>query len=139
MPGLKQLASELDLADHVVFAGYQRGPALRAHLASCDILTTPDPPSAYNLSCTMIKTMEYMAMSRPVVGFDMPEHRFSAGDASLYAKPGDELDFARCLRQLMDDPELRSRMGRSGRQRIEDALAWQHQSPLLIKAYEKLD
>ena len=63
VPSLKQLAKQLDLEDYVTFVGYQRGPALQAHLASCDILTTPDPPSPYNLTCTMIKTMEYMAMS----------------------------------------------------------------------------
>ena len=68
----------------------------------------------------------------------MPEHRFSAGEASLYAKAGDELDFARCLQQLMDDPQLRSRMGRIGRQRVEDSLAWHHQVPRLLQAYEKL-
>ncbi len=138
VPSLKRLVAELELANDVLFVGYQRGAALRSHLASCDILTTPDPPSPYNLTCTMIKTMEYMAMSRPIVGFDMPEHRFSAGDASLYAKVGDELDFARCLERLMDDPELRARMGGIGRRRIEDCLAWQHQSPRLIQAYEKL-
>lgn len=139
VPSLKQLTGQLELHDFVVFVGYQRGAALRAHLASCDVLTTPDPPSAYNLTCTMIKTMEYMAMSRAIVGFDMPEHRFSAGEASLYAKAGDELDFARCLRQLMDDPGLRLKMGRCGRQRIMETLAWKHQVPHLLRAYEKLD
>ena len=86
----------------------------------------------------MIKTMDYMAMSLPIIGFDMPEHRFSAGEASLYAIPGDAKDFARCMQTLMDDPEKRKRLGEFGRQRVENELAWQFQAEMLLKTYAKL-
>ncbi len=138
IPSLKALVSELGLDDHIVFPGYLRGETLQAHLASCDVFVTPDPPSDYNMTCTMVKTMEYMALSRPIVGYDLPEHRFSAGDASLYATPDDEIDFAKCLLQLFDDPELRSTMGKIGRARIENELAWQHQEKSLVETYRKL-
>lgn len=137
-PGLKSLVHELELDDHVVFPGYLTGETLQSHMASCDIFVTPDPPSDYNVTCTMIKTMEYMALSRPIVGYDLPEHRFSAGEASLYATPNDEVDFAKCLVRLIDDPELRSRMGKIGRTRVESELAWQHQEHSLIETYRKL-
>jgi len=54
----------------------------------------------------MIKTMEYLAMSRPVVEFDLPEHRFRAGDTSPYARPGFERHLAECSIELMDDQDL---------------------------------
>ena len=135
---LKSLAKELELEDKVHFAGYQRGESLLRHLSSCDVGVTPDPPSAYNKTCTMIKTMDYMAMSLPIIGFDMPEHRFSAGEASLYAIPGDPKDFARCMQTLMDDPEERKRRGDLGRQRVENELAWEFQAKMLLKTYAKL-
>ena len=135
---LKSLAKELGLDDRIHFAGYQRGESLLRHLSSCDVGVTPDPPSAYNKTCTMIKTMDYMAMSLPIIGFDMPEHRFSAGEASLYAIPGDAKDFARCMQTLMDDPEKRKRLGEFGRQRVENELAWQFQAEMLLKTYAKL-
>ncbi len=138
LPSLKKLVAELSLQDDVTFVGYQTGDHLQALLASCDILTTPDSPSPYNQTCTMIKTMEYMAMSRPVVGYDMPEHRYSAGSASLYARAGDTYHYATCLATLMDDPQLRLTMGRAGRERIETTLAWQHQRGHLLHAYAKL-
>ncbi len=138
VPSLKSLVHELELDEHVVFPGYLIGETLQSHLVSCDIFVTPDPPSDYNVTCTMIKTMEYMALSRPIVGYDLPEHRFSAGEASLYATPDDEVDFAKCLVRLIDDPELRSTMGKIGRARVESELAWQHQEKSLIETYRKL-
>ena len=138
LSSLKDLAGELGLEQTVDFAGYQRGESLLQHLRSCHILTTPDPPSDYNMTCTMIKTMEYMAMRRPIVGYDLPEHRFSAGEASLYAEPGNIEHFAECLASLMDDPERRREMGLIGRERVETKLSWAHQSPNLIAAYGKL-
>ncbi len=138
LQSLKDLSVELQLDDKMAFVGYQQGNALYSHIASCDIMVTPDPVNSYNASCTMIKTMEYMAMSKPVVGYDMPEHRYSAGDASLYAKPGDVLHFAECLQKLMDEPDLRQSMGEKGRRRIESELAWKHQKESLIATYRKV-
>jgi hypothetical protein len=37
---------------------------------------------------------------------------------------------------LLDDPERRRSMGALGRQRIEAELAWHHQVPPLLTAYE---
>jgi glycosyltransferase involved in cell wall biosynthesis len=68
----------------------------------------------------------------------MPEHRVSAGEASLYARPGDELHFAEALQLLMDDPELRATMGQKGRARIESSLAWHHQKQALLATYAKM-
>ena len=135
---LKELAKEFDLADKVHFVGYQRGESLLRHLSSCDVGVTPDPPSGYNMTCTMIKTMDYMAMSLPIIGYDMPEHRFSADEASLYAAPGDQDDFARCMQTLMDDPEQRKQRGDFGRQRVENELAWEFQKKSLLATYSKL-
>jgi len=138
VPTLKALVEELQLGDHVHFAGFQTGDRMIRHLATCDIFAVPDPVTPYNRTCTMIKTMEYMAMGRPMVGYDMPEHRHSAGDSSLYATPGDERHFARCLERLMDDAELRATMGRNGQRRVHNQLAWSHQEPKLLATYEKL-
>jgi len=82
--------------------------------------------------------MEYMALGKPIVAFDLPEHRFTAQAAALYACPNDELDFAEKLAQLMDDPELCQQMGQIGRERVERELAWPHQAMNLLKVYEKV-
>ena len=56
---------------------------------------------------TVIKMMEYLALGKPVVAFDLPEHRFTAQGAAVYARPNDELDYARQIALLIDNPERR--------------------------------
>ena len=96
----------------------------------------PDRANAMNDKSTMNKILEYMALGKPIVQFDLAEGRYSAGDASLYAKANDARDFALKLCELLDDPERRRTMGAIGRQRIEVELAWHHQVPPLLAAYE---
>jgi len=82
--------------------------------------------------------MECMALGKPIVAFDLPEHRVTAQDAAVYARPNDELDFAQQIASLMDDPERRKRMGEIGRERVETELAWLYQEKHLLEAYEAL-
>jgi hypothetical protein len=91
-----------------------------------------------NDKSTMNKIMEYMALAKPIVQFELTEGRFSAREASLYAKPNDAHDFARKIVTLLDDPQQRARMGQFGRQRVERHLAWQYEAPKLLAAYEAL-
>ena len=83
--------------------------------------------------------MEYMAMEKPIVAFDLPEHRVTAQKGAVYARPNDELDFARKISTLMDDSERRHEMGPIGKRRIDTELAWPHQAKKLLDAYAKLD
>lgn len=135
---LKSLVTQLKLDEKVWFTGYIPHADLLRYLSTADICIDPDPSNSFNDRCTMIKMMEYMAMSKPIVAFDLPEHRVTAKGAALYARPNDELDFARQIELLMDNPEQRKEMGRIGRERIEKELAWDYQTVHLIKAYEML-
>jgi glycosyltransferase involved in cell wall biosynthesis len=87
---------------------------------------------------TMNKIMEYMALGKPIVQFDLKEGRFSAQHASLYARCGDVKDFADKIIQLVDDPARREMMGRFGRQRVLAQLQWRTQVPQLLDAYAAL-
>lgn len=136
---LKALSSELELDAHVRFTGFIPFADVLRYLSSVDICVDPDPANGFNEFCTMIKMMEYMTLSKPIVAFDLPEHRVTAGEAAVYAHPNDELDFARHIAALMDDPQRRERMGRVGRQRIENELAWSHQAEHLLEAYRAMD
>lgn len=135
---LERLAHELDIDEHVSFVGYVPQKELLRYLATADICVTPDPSNAYTDRSTMVKMMEYMAMAKPVVAFDLPEHRITAESAALYATPNDERAFAAAIAELIDDPPRREAMGAFGRRRVEEALAWQHSSARLLAAYRKL-
>jgi glycosyltransferase involved in cell wall biosynthesis len=138
VPQLKEYAQQLKLEKHVWFTGWVSDEDLLRYLSTADICLDPDPSNPFNDRCTMIKMMEYMALGKPIVAYDLPEHRVSAGDAAVYAPPNDELAFARQIVELIHDPERRNQMGQIGRSRIEARLAWAHQEKHLLAAYDSL-
>ena len=98
----------------------------------------PNPSSPLNDVSTWIKVMEYMALGKPIVSFDLKETRVSAGEAALFVPPNDEREFAKATARLMDDPELRSRMGEVGKTRVNEELNWQVSARNLLRAYDHL-
>jgi glycosyltransferase involved in cell wall biosynthesis len=136
--GLKVLTKQLCLEDYVWFTGQVHGDALSRYLSAADICVDPDPANAYNDRSTMIKIMEYMAFEKPIVAFDLPEHRVTAKEAAVYVTPNDEHAFAVALARLMDDAVARKAMGASGRRRIETELAWRFSVSNLLEVYRKV-
>lgn len=86
---------------------------------------------------TMNKVLEYMALGKPIVQFDLHEGKVSAGDASLYAKRNDATSLAECIVRLVDDVETRYSMGQIGIQRLTTSLSWELQIPKLLAAYAR--
>lgn len=132
---MKALAAELGVAEHVTFTGRVPDDAMLDMLNTADVCVNPDVANDMNDKSTMNKIMEYMALGKPIVQFDLTEGRFSAQEASLYAAKNDPVDMARKILELLDDPERRSRMGSFGRRRVEDELEWRYEVPKLLKAY----
>ena len=138
LPSLREQSRSLGLDEDVSFTGWLSDAELRQHVSSIDIGVVPDPSNACNDRSTMLKVAEYMAMGKPVVAFDLPEHRVAAADAALYAESNDERDFARKLQRLIEDKEMRARMGELAQKRVRDELEWRHSAPNLLAVYERL-
>jgi glycosyltransferase involved in cell wall biosynthesis len=137
LPGARRLAEDLGVATHIHFTGVLRGPAMYEALAKADVCLAPDPKSPYSDRSTMIKIMEYMALGKPVVQYDLVEGRRTAADAAVYAQRNDPQELGQLVISLVDDPERRERMGAIGKERVAGELAWRHQAPRLLEAYAK--
>ncbi len=135
---LRKMSVDLGVQNNVLFTGRIPDEELIRYLSTADVCVGPDPKNELNDKSTMNKIMEYMAMAKPVVSFDLKEARFSAQDAALYAKPNDTEDFANKILELLRDEKKRQQMGEYGRKRIEEELAWSHTKKGLIRAYEKV-
>ena len=135
---MQKLALELGLSEYVTFTGRVPDAQMLAMLNTADICVNPDVANPMNDISTMNKVMEYMALGKPMVQFDLTEGRYSAQEASLYARGNDPADFAAKIAELIDDPQKRARMGAFGRRRVQEALEWRYEVPKLLAAYATL-
>ena len=135
---IKNKCSDLGLNDIFKFAGRVPDNEMLEYLNTADLCVNPDEYNEMNDKSTMNKIMEYMALGKPIVQFDLKEGKYSAQDASLYAKNNDPIDMAEKILYLLEDEVLRKKMGEYGRNRIETALNWDKTKAPLIKAYDYL-
>lgn len=133
---MQALAAQLGVADYVTFTGRVPDRELLEMLNTADVCVNPDRVNAMNDKSTMNKIMEYMALGKPIVQFELCEGRVSAGESSLYARPNDSKDMAAKIVALIDDPAQREAMGAYGRTRVLAGLSWEHEAPKLLAAYD---
>jgi glycosyltransferase involved in cell wall biosynthesis len=135
---LVALRDQLGLAGHLEFTGRAPDSLVAEIMSTADVGLSPDPKNPLNDVSTMNKTMEYMAYELPVVAFDLRETRVSAGDAAVYVTPNDVAEYARAIVALMDDEDRRARLGKAGRLRVEQELAWSYQRRAYLDVYRRL-
>lgn len=136
---LQAMAADLGLQDHVTFTGRAPDEDLFSVLSSSDVCVNPDRVNPMNDKSTMNKILEYMAFEKPIVQFDVTEGRYSAQEASVYARSNDTSHMAELIAGLLDDPARRAEMGVYGRNRVETELSWDHQVDTLIAAYTRVN
>jgi glycosyltransferase involved in cell wall biosynthesis len=134
---MRALCSRLGLDGHVTFTGRIPDEQLLSYLSTATVALAPDPHNPLNDVSTMNKILEYMAVGRPIVSFDLCEARVSAGDAARYAECNDTQAFAAAVSALLDDPVERQWRGRVGRSRIAGLLNWEHSKSQLIASYAR--
>lgn len=134
---VKALAKELQIEEFVHFTGRLSEYESRRYLSAVTVCVQPDPLSPLNDKSTMNKLMEYMALGKPTVTFDLLETRFSAQEAALYVQPNDEMAFAEQVVWLLNHPDACARMGEFGRNRVANGLSWEYSVPNLLRAYRE--
>src|SRR5205823_202627 len=137
-----QMSHRLGLGGSIEFTGWLRDDsAIANYLATADVCVVPDPKNPVNDLCSMNKIVEYMAMGKPVVAFDLKEAQETAQGAGVYVASNGHSDphaMGDRILELLSAPEQREAMGRIGRQRFNDVLAWEHQQANLLRAYATL-
>jgi glycosyltransferase involved in cell wall biosynthesis len=136
---IERLRDRVGLAEHVVFTGHLSDNRLIAdYLATSDVCVEPAPKNPFNDRCTMNKVVEYMAMGKPVVAFDLTEVRDTARGAGVYVQSNDPVEFGDQIVRLLDSPDERLSMGGEGVRRFNEVLAWEYQRDILLGAYAHL-
>ncbi len=138
LESLKSLTAKRGITDYVNFTGRIPNEELVKILSSASLCAAPDPVCPLNTASTMNKILEYMAMGKPIVSFNLIESRYSADRAAVYAEDNDITDFARKIEWLLPQKELREEMGSYGRQRLESKLSWEFSRKKLLELYDNL-
>ena len=137
LEALRKQAHDMGLDDCLEFTGRAPDRQLLEYLNTADVCVNSDEYNSMNDKSTMNKILEYMALAKPIVQFDLTEGRYSAQEASVYAKRNDAIDMAQKIQELLRDPEKRRQMGEFGRARVVNELSWEHTSKALLEGYEK--
>jgi glycosyltransferase involved in cell wall biosynthesis len=135
---LGALRDELGLQDYLEPPGRVPDEFVHRVLSTADVGHSPDPMNPLNDVATMNKTMEYMAYGVPCGAVDLHETRVSAGPAAAYVEPNSIAEFARTVVDLLDQPDVRSKMGRLARERVVNELAWEHQESGYVQVFDDL-
>ena len=121
---VKQLATDLGIADRVTFTGLVEPSRVTAHLARATMLVLPNPASAISTNFTSpLKLFEYMASGRAIVASDLPSIReiLQHGRDALLVEPGNPAAIAAALRTLVADKPLAERLARTA---LEEAASY---------------
>ena len=132
---LVRLRDELGMGDFVDLPGRVEGAALFSALSTMDLGVSGDPVNSYNHHCTMNKVLEYMAVGKPQVTFDLKESRYSAGEAAHYVSEVTSQALGQAIADLLDDPDRREQMGQLGQARFRSELNWEKSVEQLEAAY----
>lgn len=135
---MKEECRRLDLDAHVTFTGRIPDEPMIEALCTADVCVNPDIANEMNDKSTMNKIMEYMALGKPIVQYDLTEGRFSAQRASLYAEKNNPVDLGDKISHLLDNPELRKEMGEFGIKRVHNELHWGIEEENYLQVYSAL-
>ena len=62
----------------------------------------------------------------------------SAAEAAVYVTPNDVSEYAKTIVELMDDEARRAVLGKTGRVRVEEELAWSNSARAYLGVYREL-
>ncbi|MBX6387447.1 MAG: glycosyltransferase family 4 protein [Frankia sp.] len=114
--------SELGLGDAVTFRSNLSQADLVDLLRSAEVAVVPSLYEGFSLPA-----VEEMSCGLPLVATaagSLPEVVGPDGEAALTVPPGDAGALAAAIMRLLDDPELRARLGAGGRRRVEERFSW---------------
>jgi glycosyltransferase involved in cell wall biosynthesis len=127
-------AAAAGIGQHVTFTGRVDYDASPQYLALGCVAVAP------KLSATegSGKVLTYMATGLPVVAFDTPVSRDYLGEDGRYAAPGNSLQLAERIAELLEDPQARAATGDRLRRRAEQRFGWLAAGERILEVYDSV-
>jgi glycosyltransferase involved in cell wall biosynthesis len=99
-----------------------------------DVALAPYPRPAHDFYFSPLKLFEYMACGAPVVAASLGQigEVVSDGETGLLYPPGEFDALVASCERLLEDPDLRRRMGRAAAKEIHGRYTWDHNAARVI-------
>ncbi|WP_298704100.1 glycosyltransferase family 4 protein, partial [uncultured Campylobacter sp.] len=138
MPVVKKYILEFGLQENVALAGLILQDQGAKFLNACDILinaTIPNPDGSEFFG-SPTKLFEYMAMGKAIICSDMAQMSeiLEQGKTAYMVEPGNIDELATAMKELVDDSELRQRLGGSARDEVIQKYTWDRHVDKILKA-----
>jgi glycosyltransferase involved in cell wall biosynthesis len=134
--GLERQVADSGLASSVRFWGFLPPSEFVPILARTMVGVSPDLPNPFNDLSSMVKVIDYLAIGRGCVAFDLTETKRLGGEALMIARSNGPPGLASALIEVLRAPAEARRLGDLARGRIDGlALDWEPYRQALVKAY----
>jgi len=137
--GGKEFAERLAAPPQVVELGHQPASAIPQYLGVADALVQPGRADAFNVYRFPCKLPMFLASGRPVVlpACNIGDH-LADEENCLITTTGSAEELAGKVSRLIADPDLRRRLGNSGRAFARAHLRWEVAADRLLAFYERI-
>jgi glycosyltransferase involved in cell wall biosynthesis len=134
-PQLKIMAHNLGINDVVLFVGHIAHNAMPDFLSQGDIFVMPSRWESLGVSALEAAAMELPVVASRTGGIPEVVHD---GVTGLLVPPEDPNALAKALEHLLDDPPLRHRMGKAGRQFVKANYEWKDNVAAMQALYDQV-
>ncbi|HEY68571.1 MAG TPA: glycosyltransferase family 4 protein, partial [Thermoflexia bacterium] len=131
------LAQETGLADAVEYVGWVESEALSAYFTQADLAIYPFDDTLVNRTKCAVKLLDLLAAGVPVVAEAVGQNReyIRHGETGWLVAPGDIEGFADAVVRLLENRELRERLGQAAANDVRQRFAWERLVETVERAY----
>jgi len=138
LPTLKKRIAEENLARHFYFSGWVKQEEVARYISASDIGLVILPDSLSARGRVTLKEFEYWACGVPVIVPQLPalEEVVEEGKTGFFWQPGDFKDLAQKIMLLIENKEMRKKMGQRGMVVVKKKFEWQKLANHYVKICE---
>jgi glycosyltransferase involved in cell wall biosynthesis len=131
---LKKLVNKLNIENYVDFLGFLSGEKKYTYYKSADIYVQPSRYETFGIAI-----LEAMACGKTVVASNVGGIPFLVidGETGLLFENGNVRDLAEKILNLLNDKELREKMGKAGKKRAEE-FTWDKIAKQTVEVYKEI-
>ena len=124
--------------EYVKYYGFLKPELVYSYVKKADVGVVNFLPVPNHLNSIPNKPFEYMACALPIVMSDFPEWKDLFNECALFVNPENPKDIAEKIDILLDNDDLRSKLGKNGRRLTESHYSWEAESSKLLTLYRKI-